>query len=203
MANGSLDDWLHQDKRLAGPDQGQRQHLTLIQRLNIAIDVTSALDYLHLNCGTPLVHRDIKPSNILLDDEFVAHVSEFGLAKFIQEATQSLSSSQNNKYGMGRESSTYGDVYSYGILLLELFTGKRPTDDVFTNGRCIHTFAKMAIPERVMEIVDPKLEKEWRPAGLLVNSTQLETPSLGFDYSLKEMAHWISDQSLNSEVVPT
>ncbi|KAK4422145.1 putative receptor-like protein kinase [Sesamum alatum] len=171
MANGSLEDWLHQDKRLGGPDQGRRQHLTLIQRLNIAIDVASALDYLHHNCGTPLVHRDIKPSNILLDDEFVAHVSDFGLAKFIQEATQSLSSSQNNscggikgtigyaapEYGMGRESSTYGDVYSYGILLLELFTGKRPTDDVFTNGLTIHTFAKMAIPERVMEIVDPKL----------------------------------------------
>ncbi|KAL0407626.1 UNVERIFIED_CONTAM: putative receptor-like protein kinase [Sesamum radiatum] len=151
--------------------QGQRQHLTLIQRLNIAIDVASALDYLHHNCGTPLVHRDLKPGNILLDGEFVAHVSDFGLAKFIQEATQSLSSSQYHssagikgtigyaapEYGMGRESSTYGDVYSYGILLLELFTGKTPTDDVFTNGLTIQSFAKMAIPKRVMEIVDPKL----------------------------------------------
>ncbi|KAL0297142.1 UNVERIFIED_CONTAM: putative receptor-like protein kinase [Sesamum radiatum] len=171
MENGSLEVWLHQEEKLGGVEQGQRQHLTLIQRLNIAIDVASALDYLHHNCGTPLVHRDIKPSNILLDGEFVAHVSDFGLAKFIREATQSLSSSQYNssggikgtigyaapEYGMGRESSTYGDVYSYGILLLELFTGKSPTDDVFTNGLTIHSFAKMAIPERVMEIVDPKL----------------------------------------------
>ncbi|KAL0372248.1 UNVERIFIED_CONTAM: putative LRR receptor-like serine/threonine-protein kinase [Sesamum calycinum] len=171
MENGSLEVWLHQEEKLGGVEQGQRQHLTLIQRLNIAIDVASAMDYLHHNCGTPLVHRDIKPSNILLDGEFVAHVSDFGLAKFIREATQSLSSSQYNssggikgtigyaapEYGMGRESSTYGDVYSYGILLLELFTGKSPTDDVFTNGLTIHSFAKMAIPERVMEIVDPKL----------------------------------------------
>ncbi|KAL0327411.1 UNVERIFIED_CONTAM: putative LRR receptor-like serine/threonine-protein kinase [Sesamum angustifolium] len=171
MENESLEVWLHQEEKLGGVEQGQRQHLTLIQRLNIAIDVASALDYLHNNCGTPLVHRDIKPSNILLDGEFVAHVSDFGLAKFIREATQSLSSSQYNssggikgtigyaapEYGMGRESSTYGDVYSYGILLLELFTGKSPTDDVFTNGLTIHSFAKMAIPERVMEIVDPKL----------------------------------------------
>ncbi|XP_011094320.2 probable LRR receptor-like serine/threonine-protein kinase At3g47570 [Sesamum indicum] len=171
MENGSLEDWLHQDEKIGGLEQGQRQHLTLIQRLNIAIDVASALDYLHHNCGTPLVHRDIKPSNILLDGEFVAHVSDFGLAKFMQEATQSLSSSQYNssggikgtigyaapEYGMGRESSTYGDVYSYGILLLELFTGKSPTDDAFINGLTIHSFAKMAIPKRVMEIVDPKL----------------------------------------------
>ncbi|KAK4401286.1 putative receptor-like protein kinase [Sesamum angolense] len=131
-----------QEEKLGGVEQGQRQHLTLIQRLNIAIDVASALDYLHHNCGTPLVHRDIKPSNILLDGEFVAH-GTIGYAA--------------PEYGMGRESSTYGDVYSYGILLLELFTGKSPTDDVFTNGLTIHSFAKMAIPERVMEIVDPKL----------------------------------------------
>ncbi|KAJ0100876.1 hypothetical protein Patl1_06583 [Pistacia atlantica] len=58
---------------------------------------------------------------------------------------------------MGSEVSTYGDVYSYGILLLETFTGKRPTDEMFNGDLDLHNFVKAAIPERVIEIVDPVL----------------------------------------------
>lgn len=75
MENGSLDDWLH--------SKGDEQYLNTIQRLNIAIDVASALDYLHNNCQVPIVHCDLKPSNILLDEEMTAHVGDFGLAKFL------------------------------------------------------------------------------------------------------------------------
>ncbi|RWR91221.1 putative LRR receptor-like serine/threonine-protein kinase [Cinnamomum micranthum f. kanehirae] len=58
---------------------------------------------------------------------------------------------------MGANPSTYGDVYSYGILLLEMLTGKRPSDDMFKNNLNLHQFAKMALPERVMEIIDRQL----------------------------------------------
>ncbi|KAK4356119.1 hypothetical protein RND71_025090 [Anisodus tanguticus] len=75
MENGSLDDWLH--------SKGDEQYLNIIQRLNIAIDVASALDYLHNNCQVPIAHCDLKPSNILLDEEMTAHVGDFGLAKFL------------------------------------------------------------------------------------------------------------------------
>ena len=58
---------------------------------------------------------------------------------------------------MGDKASIEGDVYSYGILLLEMFLGKRPTDEMFKAGLNLHNFAKMGLPERVVQIVDPIL----------------------------------------------
>ncbi|KAK9725065.1 hypothetical protein RND81_05G119800 [Saponaria officinalis] len=71
MPKGNLDRWLH-----------ETGHLTLLQRMDIAIDVAHALNYLHYENETPIVHCDLKPSNILLDEDMVAHVGDFGLAKF-------------------------------------------------------------------------------------------------------------------------
>lgn len=61
---------------------------------------------------------------------------------------------------MGGEPSREGDVYSYGILVLEMFTGKRPTDEIFKDDFNLHNFVKMALPERLMEIVDSALLPE-------------------------------------------
>ena len=61
---------------------------------------------------------------------------------------------------MGANTSTSGDVYSYGIVLLEMITGKRPSDDMFANHISLHQFAKTALPERVMEIIDHRLLAE-------------------------------------------
>ncbi|XP_077232663.1 uncharacterized protein LOC143870035 [Tasmannia lanceolata] len=169
MPNGSLEKWLHQ----SGDGQHPLMNLTLIQRLNVAIDVASALDYLHHHGQTTLVHGDLKPSNVLLDDDMNAHVGDFGLARFIFEDTANHSNNQSSsltikgsigyvapEYGMGGKRSTHGDVYSFGILLLEMFTGKAPTNNLFTDGLTLDQFAKMALPDRVIEITDPQLISE-------------------------------------------
>ena len=63
----------------------------------------------------------------------------------------------NAEYGMGGVASKEGDVYSFGILVLELFSGIRPTDEMFENGSNLHIFVMNALPERLMEIMDPTL----------------------------------------------
>ena len=83
MPNGSLDRWIHLDVHSPQPLRG----LTLTQRLNIAVDVADAIDYLHNNCDPPIVHCDLKPSNILLNQDFIAHVGDFGLAKILSDST--------------------------------------------------------------------------------------------------------------------
>lgn len=60
---------------------------------------------------------------------------------------------------MGNEASTEGDVYSFGIFLLEMFTGKRPTDKMFEDGLTLHKFVKMALPGRLVQILEPRLQK--------------------------------------------
>lgn len=172
MINGSLEEWLHPIHTL-DLEVHQPKNLNLIQRLNIAIDVANALDYLHNQCKMPIVHCDLKPSNVLLDGDMTAHVGDFGLLKFLSEASCQSSSRQTSsvglkgtvgyaapEYGIGSEVSTFGDVYSYGILLLEMITGKRPTDSMFKDGLELHSYVKMALPDRVDDVADPKLLTE-------------------------------------------
>ncbi|XP_021973645.1 receptor kinase-like protein Xa21 [Helianthus annuus] len=154
MPKGSLHDWLYTSEGTS--------RLNYIQITNILADVASALDYLHNHCVPIVVHGDLKPSNILLNDEMVAHVGDFGLARFLGTTSYQNSSTGIRgtigyaapEYGLGSDMTTNGDVYSFGMLLLEVMTGKKPTDDIFNEGHSLHKFASMALPDHVMDIID-------------------------------------------------
>ncbi|CAI0555048.1 unnamed protein product [Linum tenue] len=182
LVNGSLEDWLHP---VQSGDEPPRS-LNFIQRLNISIDVAYAMNYLHHQCGTPIVHCDLKPSNVLLDEDLVGHVGDFGLARFLPSVADSSSTCEASssigikgtvgyappEYGMGHEVSVQGDVYSYGVHLLEMFTGRKPTDEAFQEGFTIHRFVRTAISEKlVTELLDPVLLNELHIGGTTHNNT--------------------------------
>ncbi|CAD6246798.1 unnamed protein product [Miscanthus lutarioriparius] len=163
MPNGSLNDWLHPKFGLRTPSNT----LNLAQRLDIAVDVMDALDYLHNHCHPPIIHCDIKPSNILLAEDMSARIGDFGLSRILAEcASQTIQNSNSMfgirgsvgyvapEYGEGSYVSALGDVYSLGILLLEMFTGKSPIDDMFRGSLDLHKFCKDALPKRIWEVAD-------------------------------------------------
>ncbi|XP_057506462.1 probable LRR receptor-like serine/threonine-protein kinase At3g47570 [Actinidia eriantha] len=97
MVNGSLERRLHPNEN-ENEELENSRNLSLLERLNIAIDVACALDYLHHYSPEPIVHCDLNPGNILLDNELTGHVGDFGIARFLPKVA----------YESGNESSSIG-----------------------------------------------------------------------------------------------
>ncbi|XP_047059639.1 probable LRR receptor-like serine/threonine-protein kinase At3g47570 [Lolium rigidum] len=181
MPNGNLDGWLHPKPQ----EPSANNTLSLVQRLEIAVNIVDAVEYLHNYCQPLVIHCDLKPSNILLSDDMSARVGDFGISKIIQENTcEGMHNSYGStglrgsigyvapEYGEGSAASPPGDIYSLGILLLEMFTGRSPTDDTFRDSLGLHKFAEDALPDRTLEIADPTIWLHEEPHDNITSSIQ-------------------------------
>ncbi|PIN06261.1 Serine/threonine protein kinase [Handroanthus impetiginosus] len=126
MANGSLDRFLYGEKRGA---------LTWKQRFDIIFGTARGLAYLHEQYHVCIIHRDIKPSNILLDNEFQAKIADFGLARLLPENQSHVSTKFAGTLGYtAPEYAVHGhlsekvDTYSFGVMILEIISGRRSSD---------------------------------------------------------------------------
>ncbi|KAM3239049.1 putative LRR receptor-like serine/threonine-protein kinase isoform X3 [Capsicum annuum] len=152
MPNGSLEKYLY----------SHNYFLDIRQRLSIMIDVACALEYLHHRCSSAVIHCDLKPSNVLLDEDMVAHLSDFGISKLLGEDESDLYTETlatlgyiAPEYGLDGLVSTKCDIYSYGIMLLETFTRRKPNE--FEGDLSLKQWVSSSLPDAVMDVVDANL----------------------------------------------
>ncbi|KAK9084350.1 hypothetical protein Scep_030821 [Stephania cephalantha] len=160
VPNGSLEAWLH------GP-LGVNCPLDWDTRMKIALDAARGLAYLHEDSQPCVIHRDFKASNILLENNFHAKVADFGLAKQAPEGRTNYLSTRvmgtfgyvAPEYAMTGHLLVKSDVYSYGVVLLELLTGRKPVDMSQPSGQeNLVTWARPILrdKDRLEELADPR-----------------------------------------------
>ncbi|KAJ6820726.1 putative serine/threonine-protein kinase isoform X2 [Iris pallida] len=158
-ANGNLSEWLF----------GKEKKLSWCQRLEIAIGCARGLWFLHTYAGGCIVHRDIKPANILLGADFEAKLSDFGLSKLMDLEVSHVSSEVRGTFGyvdpeyrQNRHVHAAGDVYSFGIVLLQMISGKRVINLNVTRPMPLNRMAELLTRNGdILEFVDPRLNGEY------------------------------------------
>ncbi|XP_038878628.1 probable serine/threonine-protein kinase PBL7 isoform X1 [Benincasa hispida] len=171
MHNGTLHHHLHNPNSESRP-------LDWNTRLRIALDCAKALEFLHEHAVPSVIHRNFKCTNVLLDQDFRAKVSDFGSAKMGSDKINGQISTQvlgttgylAPEYASTGKLTTKSDVYSYGVVLLELLTGRVPVDIKRPQGE--HVLVSWALPrltsrEKVEKMIDPAIQGKYSKKDLI------------------------------------
>lgn len=158
MSKGSLDKWIFKSKRPYSLDWRTRY--------KIIMDLAKGLSYLHDECRVKIAHLDIKPGNILLDDNFNAKISDFGLAKLIDRDQSHVMTKIRGTRGylapewLTSQITEKADVYSFGVVVLEIMSGRKNIDPDQPEGstNLINLLQDKIKEERLMDIVDSQSE---------------------------------------------
>ncbi|KAG5613497.1 hypothetical protein H5410_024778 [Solanum commersonii] len=211
MSNGSLGEMLHGAKGA---------HLKWETRYRIAVEAAKGLCYLHHDCSPSIIHRDVKSNNILLDSDYEAHVADFGLAKFLQDAGASeCMSSIAGSYGYIAPEYAYtlkvdqkSDVYSFGVVLLELITGHKPVGE-FGDGVDIvrwvnKTMSELSQPSdaaSVLAVVDSRLHSY--PLASVINLFKIAIMCVEEEScarpTMREVVHMLTNLPQSTTTTPT
>ncbi|KAG7037537.1 putative serine/threonine-protein kinase PBL7 [Cucurbita argyrosperma subsp. argyrosperma] len=171
MHNGTLHHHLHNPNTESKP-------LDWNTRLRIALDCAKALEFLHEHAVPSVIHRNFKCTNVLLDQDFRAKVSDFSSAKMGSDKINGQISTQvlgttgylAPEYASTGKLTTKSDVYSYGVVLLELLTGRVPVDIKRPQGE--HVLVSWALPrltnrEKVEKMIDPAIQGKYSKKDLI------------------------------------
>ncbi|KAI3454183.1 hypothetical protein Pfo_010846 [Paulownia fortunei] len=169
MENGSLWDLLH--------GTSKKKKLDWDTRLRIALGAAQGLAYLHHDCSPRIIHRDVKSSNILLDKDYEAHLTDFGIAKSLCTSKTHTSTHLmgtigyiDPEYARTSRLTEKSDVYSYGIVLLELLTGWKAVDN---ESNLHHLILAKAANNSVMDTVDHEISETCKDLGEVKKVFQL------------------------------
>lgn len=197
IERGSLDQWLHDTS--SREEHGRlvsQTPLTFDTKVKIVKGVANGLAYLH-GLDTPIIHRDIKASNVLLDSDFEAHIADFGLARQVSEAQSHVSTQVAGtmgymppEYREGNTAATVmADVYSFGILMIEIATERRPNWPVTFEGAemgLVEWARKMVAQNREVEmlganddgLVLDNVKEYFKIASMCTNEATRERPAI-------------------------
>lgn len=159
MVNGSLDRWLSHEN--------QENGLTWLTRQKIISDIAKGLAYLHDECSQKIIHLDIKPHNILLDENFNAKISDFGLSKLIEKDKSKVVTRMRGTPGylapewLRSVITEKVDVYAFGIVLLEVLCGRKNLDWSQADEDNVHllsVFRRKVEQEKLIDMVDKNNE---------------------------------------------